>query len=449
MAHFNSNCSSPISRAESATLARPSASRRTGRRGLLPQGLGEFARANSLPLASLALLVLVGIAPVRAQETEGRPSLESSRDQLWGNEETTASAISELALRGQAALPVLRDALRDPAHRFSVAPLRVIQRMGPLAAPLVPDLVERLERDLAGEAPSFAVTWHSIEALKQIGPPASASREALEKILRRPNPTMELQLQALKALLSISPALSPELSTSLEFALRHTRNTISRTAAEGVRKFGDRRLAPAVAELLERRDHQTRSLAVEVLVRLGEPSVVHPLLKSSRPEVRLAALSVLARSPNREALPGVLVALDDPDSRVRAAAHHTLHCLAVALPPRDTSWLVPRFFAREAGSVTLALLVLFLVAWRLPRQRPTGTRRVFWVVATSGISCSVVGGTLYTAFSHQWVRLTLPQSDLLLVTPPGAILLTGLLCCALATALAYLRKPPAVTHLVD
>ncbi len=399
-------------------------------------------------LQQLMLIALLLFASSWLARAQGNSERASNPEFVFGPGKSTEAEESEiraLALKGPVAVPILRRALSDPELQHSSVPLRVVQRLGPTAASLVPDLIERLEWELAGRATSFAVTWHSIEALKQIGPAARASLPVLDQLLRRSDARgWELQLKAIEALVAIGPTITPELTSSLEFGLRHSNNTVSRAAAEGVRRFRARRSARVVAELLER-DHQTRQVAVEVLVGLGRPSQreVHPFLKSPDPEVRIAALRVLGQVPSPDSLSQVLNAVEDPDPRVEAAAHHALHCLVVSLPATDTSWLVPRYLAWKVVYLGLVLLAFFLLAWRVPRQRPTRYQRALWLFATLGISGGVASVALSAAFSQQWVRLALPRSGLLVVNEAGAILLTTLLFCALGTTLAYLKKPTA------
>ena len=96
---------------------------------------------------------------------------------VWTTEQTAIDALGRI---GQAAVPALSQALRDPRQSIRLRAASVLARIGPDAVEAVPDLVERLS-DV-----DPAVRKAAARALGQIGPEAKSAVPALMQLLQQP-----------------------------------------------------------------------------------------------------------------------------------------------------------------------------------------------------------------------------------------------------------------------
>lgn len=208
------------------------------------------------------------------------------------NPDIATAASAAMARIGPAAVASLTRSLSSPVATTRARAAAALGAIGPGAAPAIPQVMQRLEKD---EDP--AVRAAAAEALGAAGPPAVKASDALIGALKDPND--EVRLKAAQALGRIGPAAATALPMLGEM-LRDSNVSIRISAAADLWAIG--RQAQA---------------AVPILVAAsGDPDSA----------VRAAALDALgqmqAHSPT--ALGALVTGLGDVDVSVRTAAMRAL-----------------------------------------------------------------------------------------------------------------------------
>jgi hypothetical protein len=189
--------------------------------------------------------------------------------------------IRDLAARGEPAVDLLRELLRDEDPVLRELAAESLVELAPSRA--LPDLIPVLED------PNENIRYDAVRALAAIGAP-----EAIPPLLSRVH----------------DPALFVQLET------------MSALAGLGVEEM----LGPAV-ELLDRPESWVRSRIMEVLGRLGSPAglpMVVDRLRDPEPAVRREAVVALLRIGSPQARPALETARRDEDWEVRLYAAEAL-----------------------------------------------------------------------------------------------------------------------------
>jgi HEAT repeat protein len=321
---------------------------------------GDAARAVAIALASIdpkaaghALPVLVASLQTTSflrwesalalggLATDGGPAVPALIALLEKEPTSTAQALAARALYrmkpSEEVEPTLRRLLRKAlpekgtavsgSLQVPIGCILILGRLGPGAAPAVPDLrkalqvpalrpyaalaLARIDRSSADECvqglaadldeTNPAARSAALAALLDIGPPAREALPALRGILRDP----ELVSEGLEVVANVGPA----------GAL----------------------LVPDLIGLLSDRNRRVAERAGEVLAGLGAAGVpgLTGALNSPNPTLRAGAARVLGQlgSVGRSAVPSLLAALDDADPGVRLSAAEALGGIGPAAAP--------------------------------------------------------------------------------------------------------------------
>ncbi len=299
-----------------------------------------------LPLLCLAALLPLLARPVAAAEPtfHGKTLAEWSRQLREGKPLERRRAATALGLGpfGKSAVPALVDALGTSDEDVRRCAIHALGDIGPEAATALPALTKLLQRnDVRRDT--------ILHALGRMGP--SAIPLLLDVV--RKNPPRYGYAACHEAIASVGKEAVPHL----EKLLQHEDATTRAQAAHTLCHFRKRDVAEAVpallraledpdvqvrrwaAEALEKlaAEENTRPAALIVLPTLSKPAlpILRPLLGDNSPEVRLAVVDRLGRA-SLDTLPLLLMALDDPDRKVRRRATEGLdrdvHDLEEALP---------------------------------------------------------------------------------------------------------------------
>ncbi|MEZ6185854.1 MAG: HEAT repeat domain-containing protein [Planctomycetota bacterium] len=309
-------------------------------------------------------------------------------------------------------LPALVETLRDPDYRVAWGAVLALREVG---TPAVPALIASLER---GEHYAAA----ALEGIRT--PPPVAAIPALTRALDDP----ALQGPALSALCgwpseegSPPRALSqlPELRAAVPRLRRlwlHPDPWVRRQAFLALWRCDPEALPRA----LDDSDPSLRTLALQELQCLPgervEPYRARALVAfdDPNPEVRAAALNLLYTDDRAiERLPQLLrLAHEDPDPEVRRTARDAAELSPVTAwnAERSTLDVLPRVFWRELLGFGLGYLALLVLARRVPRELPTcahrwGSIAVVTAAPTLGAVCLLVYAHDYLGPSL-WVDLT-------------------------------------------
>lgn len=239
-----------------------------------------------------------------------------------------------LARAVETVLPVFLDGLRGPADDFFRAAF-VVEELGPLAAPVVPELVRRLDR-------GDPVTWGTTcRLLYRIGPSAASAAAALERRLAPAPPrdpdydpeewerlTERTRVAAACALLVVDPgrpagraAVDRILVTGAPLARVAALRAVWRAGADR-----DRVLA-GLPDLLS--NPESAGAVVRLVAEVGPPATACVPALADRltdpDEARDAALALAAIGPGAEAAaPALRRALETAPLHVRGAAAYAL-----------------------------------------------------------------------------------------------------------------------------
>ncbi len=236
-------------------------------------------------------------------------------------------------------------ASRDPAVRARA--VERVGRMGPLAAPVVPDLIAAL-RDPQPEVRSKAA-----RALGQIGPAARGASVALIRALG--DKEASVRDEATTAMEQIGPPSKEEARAWVARLVPGKADVPAlaralKSGAVGIRYYGALGLAmagpeardalPALLEAGDDPDRDVQQAAVQSLSKLGRPAAsdvpaLRHALKAQNPPVRAYAAQSLGQlgADGKPALADLMAVLHDRSAPVRARALEALS--GVGGEPRD------------------------------------------------------------------------------------------------------------------
>jgi HEAT repeat protein len=163
--------------------------------------------------------------------------------------EVFGEVVTAMALIGEKAVPTLRSALADRAPAVRGGGAVALFRMGPAAAPAVPDLIACLRKE-----ETWQNRFNATLALASIGPLAEAAVPTLVETLKR-TPELRVRRAAATALGRIGR--KPELAVpALVLALKERDYGMRETVAAALGTFGPaaREAVPALQELLTLND---------------------------------------------------------------------------------------------------------------------------------------------------------------------------------------------------
>ncbi len=210
--------------------------------------------------------------------------------------QVVGAVLDGLAAKGEVVLPALRRALTD--QRLRVYAVRVIQRMGPKAASLVPQLLKLLQDPQTDESLRREIHF----ALGRIGEAAAPAVPELLSALKAASD--DLRYSACYALGKIGPA-AKQAVPALKQCLAESSDSFMKFACI----WALVRIVP--------NDQQVRQQAVPLLKqRLNDP----------RPHIRAEAAQTLGllKQEARSVTAALQKLLNDPDAEVRAAAQEAL-----------------------------------------------------------------------------------------------------------------------------
>lgn len=101
-------------------------------------------------------------------------------------------------------------------------------------------------------------------------------------------------------------------------------------AAERLGQLKNPEAVPGLIEALQDNETRVVTTAIEALIRVGTPAVeslVETLEQHDDPSVRYATTIVLGAIGDAAAVPGLTAALDDPSADVRSGANEALQAL--------------------------------------------------------------------------------------------------------------------------
>lgn len=178
--------------------------------------------------------------------------------------QAAAAALGKIGPPAEAAVPVLREALKDRDHGVRQAATMALGQLGPAALPALPDLTERLA-DLSEKVRKAAAP-----ALGQIDPGWASRQEisdAVTTLIRLLGATQEERRLAAAALVTIGPAAVPPLVQMLAVPDRHVREA----AAKALGQIGQPAEAavPALRQTLQDGHADVREAASQALERIA------------------------------------------------------------------------------------------------------------------------------------------------------------------------------------
>jgi HEAT repeat protein len=245
------------------------------------------------------------------------PALRHLEGELKAGSARVRRAAAQALGETGAALPSLRKALADPDADLRWVVAEAIGQFGTSAAAAVPDLVARLQ-----DAPVRAAV---LDALGRIGPAAKEAVPALLPVLRESSP---LRFAAALALARIGgegaraavPHLLPGLKSGDEKS-RWDATVILWTMGPDARDA-----VPALLESVRAGNDMAVDALAAVDRKAAVPVLVERRLKHGDPAFRRYAAEALgAAGPDAaEAVPALTELLNDPSEEVRAAAAEAL-----------------------------------------------------------------------------------------------------------------------------
>jgi HEAT repeat protein len=241
---------------------------------------------------------------------------------------------------GAQAVPFLIRALEDPDRETRSYALSALGQLGPLSRSAVPSLARLLQRH------DYRMARGAISALARIGSEDPAARQVLFRELSQGGPELRrLTAQSL----GFCKSLTSDVVAALTEALADDDIGVRTAAAESLSEIGPEAedAVPALLSMFRDGDEWDRSRAsgaLAAITRLHERSAAGLLkgLQSRQPEVRvMSALSTAFRFNSDDpridkqdpeqvvwdpsaVVPGLIEALEDPDSDVVAAAARAL-----------------------------------------------------------------------------------------------------------------------------
>jgi HEAT repeat protein len=279
--------------------------------------------------ASQALEVLSELGPAARDAAPEVAALLQQHDLPDYDGQWVHKALATMGPAGSAAVPVLRERLREgrgAGVRLSIAALGQI---GPEAAPATPELRTLLHSVRADHRAAAA------RALGRIGPAARAALPRLGDLLEEDDDGC--QAWAAFAAARITGDARPYLPRLVEAALREQGATTAlvgeQRATAALAELGReaRPALPAVLAALREGDAPTRAQAVRILTQLGPDAAdavptLTRLLDDRRPELRAAAAESLAGlgPAARPAHARLRQLLTDPDGSVVSASAEAL-----------------------------------------------------------------------------------------------------------------------------
>ncbi|MCE9544569.1 MAG: HEAT repeat domain-containing protein [Planctomycetia bacterium] len=277
------------------------------------------------------------------------------------------SALNSLAEEGEAVVPPMIQALKDPRTAYWAC--LVLSDVGPPAKDAVPQLIKTLEDervevqmeaamalgsigpDARSAAPELtkllgdkhpAVKYAAVFALGSIGAPAAASSGALEKELDGKD--LFLNIIATGALARIHAGDAEYLTglkkRSLPTLFEAVKNKDRKIRLAAVRaihelKPGPEVVVPAFARLVSTSDEKTINDVIDAVATLGVEAVPGLTAALKNKVVRGQAAEILGRigPPAASAVPALIEALDDDRPEVRREVLFALGAIGPAAKP--------------------------------------------------------------------------------------------------------------------
>ncbi|PSB22113.1 PBS lyase [Phormidesmis priestleyi ULC007] len=265
------------------------------------------------------------------------------------------SAIGEMGTDAKAAVPDLRNALKDSDEQVRQAAAKALGSIGVNAKAAVPDLINALND------PSKLVRVQTINALPNLGSDAKTAIPELIPALS--DPSQLVRLTAIEALARFGQDAKPVVQPLAQLLSDPDRQIRVATASTLSRIGADASAAvPELTKALANSDRTTRFLAAMALGQIGTnaKSAVPELTKAlSDPEkdVRSKAASSLGRIEAQSALSELVKTLKDENFDVRlssaSAIDHISGSLQDTASSLTTSELVSAYAALESAQPIL------------------------------------------------------------------------------------------------
>lgn len=250
-------------------------------------------------------------------------------------------AVLGLAQVGEPAIPQLTEALgnRDPKVAQSAA--QALGRIGGVGVRL---LIQALSSSAAAAASLALVEAGQRDPttfIAEIGQTSGNTRVRLAEILRQVGaPVLPVLVDALSQpghpasdlavdVLAEAAPHDPAVITGLAYGLGDSRLSVRMRSDAAIQRLGPTALPAVLRSVADRPELQGR--VIEIAARMPgvvvDPPLVNALLRvlrTARPDVRLAAVRLLGQAPDARALDSLIEALSDPDPLMRVEAARAL-----------------------------------------------------------------------------------------------------------------------------